>query len=156
MFQPNLSTEKETFLKRLFWKGSHLYFSYKCLIIILYYYNSWSTLFIITIRLSLYNLTFATFDTWHRVNRRSKATAAMSTELRLGICARPVTVTHSFTTCRATLGPIRVRCVAPMNFKKKSTQYFKKLSFLLQKCKKNDRIVFGMLLRFEGNQSNAG
>ena len=60
--------------------------------------------------------TFTTLDAWQCVNRRTKATAVASTELRPGIGAWPVAVTHSLTTCHATFRPIGIRGVSAMNW----------------------------------------
>ena len=61
-------------------------------------------------------VTFTTLYTRHGINRRSKMTAVMSTELRLGIGAGPVTVTHSFATCHATFRPLWVGRVASVDW----------------------------------------
>lgn len=62
-------------------------------------------------------VTFTTLYTRHGINRRSKMTAIVSTELGLGIGAWPVTVTHSFATCHAAFRPLRVRRVASVDWK---------------------------------------
>ena len=60
-------------------------------------------------------VTFTALYTRHGINRRSKMTAIVSTELGLGIGAWPVTVTHSFATCHATFRPLWVGRVASVD-----------------------------------------
>ena len=80
-------------------------------------------------------VTFTTLYTRHGINRRSKMTAVMSTELRLGIGAGPVTVTHSFATCHATFRPLWVGRVASVDWAE-SRERFATLSLI-------KRIKFG-------------
>ena len=68
------------------------------------------------LRMVIWLRTFTTLDAWHCVNRRTKATAVASTELRPGIGAWPVAVTHSLATCHATFRPIGIRGVSAMNW----------------------------------------